>query len=84
MNISKRWVLSAIVAGSVIGGAVGGSVLSAANGNAATGNAPSTSNAPAVVRSSGTFKSNENASQEGMKALQREAQETAGQMPTVP
>ena len=65
-------------------GALGGSVLSAANGNAATGNAPSTSNAPAVVRSSGTFKSNENASHEANESAQREAQETAGKMPTVP
>jgi hypothetical protein len=80
----KRWVMTAIVAGSVIGGAAGGSVLSAANGNAATGNAQSTKLAPVVVRSNGTFKSNENASHEGNESAQCEAQETAGQMPTVP
>lgn len=40
MNISKRSVVAAVVAGSLIGGAFGGSVLGAAVGNAATTSTP--------------------------------------------
>ncbi len=40
MNISKRSVVAAVVAGSLIGGAFGCSVLGAAVGNAATTSTP--------------------------------------------
>ncbi|TMK77932.1 MAG: hypothetical protein E6G45_08145 [Actinobacteria bacterium] len=85
MNIAKKWVLLAVVAGSMIGGAVGGTVLSASSGNAQSSNSAQSTNAaaPTVIRS-GTFKPNESKAHEANESAQREAQEDAGQVPTVP
>ena len=89
MNLKTKWVLAAVVVGSTVGGALGGTVLSSGVGNAATGT-PTTA-AATVASPSGTaappagkFVSNENTSHESGESAAREAQETAGQFPTVP
>ena len=80
MTIARKWVLAAVVAGALVGGAFGGAAFSAADGNAAS-STPATTTAAGP---SGTFKPNENAAHEAGESPQREAQEDAGQFPTVP
>ena len=80
MTIARKWVLTAVVAGALVGGAFGGAAFSAANGNAASSTPAATTAGP----QSGTFRPNENASHESGESAQREAQEDAGQFPTVP
>lgn len=90
MNIMRRGVVAAMVVGSMAGGALGATVLSAASSSAATTSTTSTSSGPAPngygqpPQAGGVFHSNENASHEKTESAQREAQETAGQVPTVP
>ena len=87
MNTSKKWILTTVLAGSMIGGAVGGTVISSATGNAATGTTTTTTSSSASTPStapSGTFVPNENATHETGESAAREAQEDAGQFPTVP
>jgi hypothetical protein len=94
MNIARRWVLTAVLAGSMVGGGVGAAVMNATSSSAATGNgttststaskSTSTAATPTAAAPSGTFKPNENASHESGESAQREAQEDAGQFPTVP
>ena len=86
MNIAKKWVLTAVLAGSITGGALGGLALSTASVNAATGatgSSGSSSTAPSTAPS-GKFVPNENAAHEKSERAAREAQEDAGQFPTVP
>jgi hypothetical protein len=61
------------------GGAVGATVFGAAASNAATTNAPA-----ATSTRSGTFVPNEDPAHEAGESAEREAQENAGQVPTVP
>jgi hypothetical protein len=76
------------------GGAIGATVLSAASSSAATttttttpsrqgppGGGPGPGYGPTQ---GGTFHSNETAAHEKTESAQREAQESAGQVPTVP
>jgi hypothetical protein len=88
MNIARRWVLTAVLAGSMVGGGVGAAIMNATSSSAATGNSSTatvpTAAAPTAAAPSGTFKPNENASHESGESAQREAQEDAGQFPTVP
>jgi hypothetical protein len=91
MSLKRRAAVAAVVVGSMAGGALGATVLSAASSTAAT---TTTTTAPAPgssqsgygpgPQSGGTFHSNENASHEQTESAQREAQENAGQFPTVP
>jgi hypothetical protein len=85
----RRGVIAAMVAGSMGGGALGATVLSAASSSAATtSTTPSSTQSPsgygAGPQSGGVFHSNENPGHEKTESAQREAQETAGQFPTVP
>jgi hypothetical protein len=92
VNIMRRGVIAAMVAGSMAGGALGATVVSAASSSAATTTTapPTTSSTPSpggygpASQSGGVFHSNENATHEKGESAQREAQETAGQFPTVP
>jgi hypothetical protein len=91
MTIMRRGVIAAMVAGSMAGGALGATVISAASSSAATTaattpsqGAPSRDGYGPASQSGGVFHSNENASHEKGESAQREAQETAGQFPTVP
>jgi len=91
MHLRRRGVIALLVAGSMAGGAVGATVVSAASSTAATTTSTSTkspSTPPpggyAGPRGGGTFHPNENPAHEKTESAQREAQENAGQVPTVP
>ncbi len=87
MNIRKH-VLAAIVGGSVLAGAAIGAISFGAgslSALAATGTATGSGfrmDTPAA--SPGVFKPNEDPAHEATESAQREAQENAGQVPTVP
>ncbi|MFN2628198.1 MAG: hypothetical protein ABR569_06130 [Gaiellaceae bacterium] len=83
MNIAKRWIVAMVLAGSLAGGALGATVLSSASGSAATGTSTTSTNGSSSAPG-GKFTPNENASHEAGESAQREAQEDAGQFPTVP
>ena len=80
MNGVRKAVLAAAIAGSMLIGGVGGAVLYATTlaASAATGPSPNPS------ASTGKFVSNEDAAHEATESAAREAQENAGQRPTVP
>jgi len=79
----RRGVAAAAIIGSMLaGGAIGATVFSASAGSAAT--TTSTSTSGATVNGSGTFRSNEDPAHEKTESAAREAQENAGQMPTIP
>ena len=90
MSIMRRGMIAAMMTGSMAGGALGATVLGAASSSAATTTTTTaTSTAPApgsygAAFPGGAFHSNENAAHEKGESAQREAQETAGQVPTVP
>jgi hypothetical protein len=94
MKTMKRGLLAVLVAGSMAGGALGATVISAASSgaanttstsaNAAGGNAASPDAHPGGPPNGGKFVPNENPSHEQGESAQREAQESAGQFPTVP
>jgi hypothetical protein len=85
MTIGKKSLLTVVAAGSILGGALGGTVLSSATGNAATGTTTTSTNSSGSSSGapSGTFVPNETASHEANESPAREAQEDAGQVPTV-
>jgi len=81
----KRAILAGLVSASMLGGGVIGatmfratSVFAASNVGAATSVRADASQAP------GVFKSNEDPAHEATESAAREAQEDAGQKPTVP
>ena len=88
MNIAKKWVLATVLAGAMIGGVAGGALFNTSVGAAASGTQMTSSStstpSPANAPPSGKFVPNENASHEAGESAQREAQENAGQFPTVP
>ena len=84
MNGMRRILLSAalggsLITGGLIGATVAGPLLASAagtNGTATTAGSPSTN--------SGKFVPNEDATHEAGESAAREAEENAGQVPTVP
>jgi hypothetical protein len=95
MNLRRKGTAVALVLASLGGGAVGATVFgasssSAASNTGATGStgptaplqAPNGSHPPGAP--GGKFVPNENATHEQSESSQREAQENAGQFPTVP
>ncbi len=98
MNIGRRALIATAVAGSMLGGgAIGAAVFGAGSGGAQTTSttAPAASNGSSSGSSNsgsnanppapgGTFKPNEDPTHEKGESAQREAQEDAGQRPTVP
>ena len=80
MNGVRKAVLAAAVAGSMLVGGVGGAVLYATT---IAASAASPSPTPSST-SSGKFVSNEDPTHEAGESAAREAQENAGQVPTVP
>jgi hypothetical protein len=88
-RIHKAGIAVAMVGSTLAGGAVGAALFSGSSAGAAT---PSSSTAPSASSGSnssdaapnGPFHPNENASHEATESPQREAQENAGQRPTVP
>jgi hypothetical protein len=84
MNPIKRFLVGAAVGGSLLtGGVIGATIAGPLAASAAT-----TTNVAATAASpsagSGTFVPNENATHEAGESAAREAQENAGQVPTVP
>ena len=89
MNGIRKTALAAAIAGSMLVGGVGGAVLYAAT--TLTGSAASPSPSPSSSGSSssssssaGKFVPNEDPAHEATESAAREAQENAGQVPTVP
>lgn len=83
MNGVRRGVMAAVVAGSLLVGGVGGAAiyaLSTVTAAAATTPSPS----PSSSTSTGKFVPNEDPTHEAGESAAREAQENAGQVPTVP
>jgi hypothetical protein len=86
MDLKRRGMIALLVTGSMAGGALGATVLGAASSTAAT-STTSTNVSPGYPGSGqngGKFVPNENAAHEKGESAQREAQENAGQFPTVP
>jgi hypothetical protein len=90
MNLRKA-ALAAIVTGSMLSGVVVGAAAFGANVFAASTNAPAqASGAPATASgaparaNNGKFVPNEDPAHEAGESAEREAQEDAGQVPTVP
>ncbi len=82
MNTKRKAILISTMLGSMAtGGLLGATVLAPTASNAAT---TSTTTASNGTPPEGTFHSNENAAHEETESATREAQENAGQMPTVP
>ena len=78
MNGIRKSVAAAAIAGSMLVGGVTGAVLYSTTILAASAASPSPSTA------TGTFVSNEDPTHEAGESAAREAQENAGQVPTVP
>jgi hypothetical protein len=90
MNTRNTITAVGIAASLLTGGVVGAVVLGPLSAAAATATpTPTTTSgsgttAPSTNASPGTFKPNEDATHEAGESAAREAQEDAGQMPTVP
>ncbi len=82
MNGVRKTVVAAAIAGSMLVGGVAGAVLYSATTLAAQAASPSPS--PSSSTSAGKFVPNEDATHEAGESAAREAQENAGQVPTVP
>lgn len=83
MNGVRKTVAAAAIAGSMLIGGVTGAVLYGATTlTAAAATTPTPS--PSSSTSSGKFVPNEDATHEAGESAAREAQENAGQVPTVP
>ncbi|HSS08399.1 MAG TPA: hypothetical protein VLL25_00845 [Acidimicrobiales bacterium] len=89
----KAAIAVAMVGSTLTGGAIGAALFTGSSSNAATtstttpaASSGSSSSAPSAASPapSGTFHPNENAAHEAGESAQREAQENAGQFPTVP
>ena len=84
MNGVRKAVLAAAVAGSMLVGGVGGAVLYATTIAASAASPSPTPSGSSSSTSTGKFVSNEDPTHEAGESAAREAQENAGQVPTVP
>jgi hypothetical protein len=85
--IRKAILAVSMVGSTLIGGGIGAALFAGSSANAQTTpatTAPATIAPAANAPAPGTFHSNEDATHEAGESAAREAQETAGQMPTVP
>jgi hypothetical protein len=84
MNRMRRMIVGVAVAGSLLtGGVIGATIAGPLLANAASSSSATTT-AASPSTSSGKFVPNENATHEAGESAAREAQENAGQVPTVP
>jgi len=90
-RLARRAAIAATAVGLMSGAFAGGFIVThaATTSTAAATASPSTSTTPSTPATtpsspSGTFHSNENATHEAGESAAREAQENAGQFPTVP
>jgi hypothetical protein len=86
MNRTRKAVMGVALVGSTLVGGGIGAALFASNGASAQTSSPSTTTpAPQYgVQPNGKFVPNEDPTHEQGESAQREAQENAGQVPTVP
>ncbi len=86
MDLKRRGMIALLAVGSMAGGAVGATVVSAATSSAATSttSTPTPPTNPGPTPNGRRFVPNENPAHEKGESAQREAQENAGQVPTVP
>jgi uncharacterized membrane protein len=87
MNRYKRALAGAAIAGSMLVGGVAGAVIYAASTITASAASPPAAVAaasPSPTTTPGKFVPNEDPAHEAGESAAREAQENAGQMPTVP
>jgi hypothetical protein len=85
LNRTRVAVAAAAMAGSMlVGGVIGAVAFGATAASAATPTPTAAGAAPAQSEPAGTFRPNEDAAHEASESAQREAQENAGQRPTVP
>ena len=88
MDLKRRGMITLLVTGSMAGGALGATVLGAGASTAATPTTTTSTNGapagPGGGPNGGRFVPNENPAHEKTESAQREAQENAGQFPTVP
>ncbi len=82
MNGIRKSVAAAAIAGSMLIGGVTGAILYGATTLTAAAASPSPS--PSSSTTPGKFVPNEDATHEAGESAAREAQENAGQVPTVP
>ena len=87
MNRINRGIMAAAIAGSMVTGGIMGGVLVALNttaASAATASPCASGNGSTAAPPQGKFVPNEDPTHEAGESAAREAQENAGQMPTVP
>ena len=87
LNGVRKLAVAATVAGSMLVGGIGGAALYATTISASAASAASPSPSPSSGSSSATpgkFVPNEDPAHEATESAAREAQENAGQVPTVP
>jgi uncharacterized membrane protein len=84
MNRVRTLVTSAAIAGSMLIGGVAGAALYSVSTLSAAAATTAASPTPAPTAANGTFVPNEDATHEAGESAAREAQENAGQVPTVP
>jgi hypothetical protein len=84
MNQIRRFLVGAAVAGSLLTGGVIGATIAGPLGASAATTTTAAATAASPSAGSGTFVPNENATHEAGESAAREAQENAGQVPTVP
>ncbi len=85
MNGVRKTMAAAAIAGSMlVGGVVGAVLYGATTLTAAAATSPTPSPSSGSSTSSGKFVPNEDATHEAGESAAREAQENAGQVPTVP
>ena len=84
MNGIRKTVVAAAIAGSMLVGGVAGAVLYGVTTLTASAASPSPSPTSGSATAPGKFVPNEDATHEAGESAAREAQENAGQVPTVP
>jgi hypothetical protein len=84
MNRFQKTIAGLAVAGSMLVGGVAGAVIYGATTLTASAASPSPTPSGTAAAPSGTFVPNETAAHEATESAAREAQENAGQVPTVP
>ena len=84
MNRLQKTIAGVAIAGSMLLGGIGGAAIYAATNITASAASPSPTPSASTAAPSGKFVSNETAAHEATESAAREAQENAGQVPTVP
>jgi hypothetical protein len=84
MNRVRTAVTAAAIAGSMLVGGVVGATLYGVSALSAAAATNAASPTPGAGAAAGTFVPNETAAHEATESAAREAQENAGQVPTVP